>query len=226
MIALILASTGAVMSPEVATSGQASSQDSVRRHPATDADSDASGAAGRDAIVSRNGARSAERALAAQVAVAMRRRSAALDRLAGRATTRAHYLEANQWVLPLKSYEITATFGEGSYLWSSVHTGIDLAAPSGTPIASVGAGEVAFAGYDGPYGYKVIVQHPDGTATWYAHMASISVTPEQQTGSGTVLGTVGSSGNVTGPHLHFEVRPPGQGPVDPQLAMAQRGVRL
>ena len=176
--------------------------------------------------VSRSGVRLEKRARNVALVAAMRERSAALDQLYRRANRRTRYLEANQWVLPLTSYDITATFGESSYLWSSVHTGVDLAAPSGTPVAAVGTGLITDAGYDGPYGYKVVVRHPDGTESWYAHLTTISVTEGQQVPAGGSVGTVGSTGNVTGPHLHLEVRLPGEGPVDPRVALAQRGVGL
>src|SRR5205085_10850082 len=62
---------------------------------------------------------------------------------------RQQRLEAQQWGAPVASYSITATFGETSSLWSSVHTGVDLNATTGTPVTSVGPGTVTFAGYDG-----------------------------------------------------------------------------
>jgi murein DD-endopeptidase MepM/ murein hydrolase activator NlpD len=134
--------------------------------------------------------------------------------------------EARAWRPPLSGYRITATFGQSSSLWSTVHTGVDLAAPAGIPVTSTAAGTVTFAGYDGAYGYKVVVQHDDGTETWYAHLSSISVSVGQTVSHHTVVGPVGSSGNVTGPHLHLEVRPVGGEPVDPLTALAARNVHL
>ncbi|WP_460811571.1 M23 family metallopeptidase [Nocardioides salsibiostraticola] len=131
---------------------------------------------------------------------------------------------ANLWTLPVASYQITARFGQTSYLWSTVHTGVDLAAPTGTPVVSAAAGVVTSSGYDGSYGNKVVVQHSDGTETWYAHLDSISAGVGEQLASGQALGTVGSTGNVTGPHLHLEVRPGGSSPVDPLIELRKYGL--
>jgi murein DD-endopeptidase MepM/ murein hydrolase activator NlpD len=95
-----------------------------------------------------------------------------------------------------------------------LHAGIDLAAPTGTPIGAAAAGTVTFAGVRGGYGNLVIVDHGDGTETRYAHQHTISVTAGQKVAAGDLLGTVGSTGQSTGPHLHLEFRRDGQ-PVDP-----------
>jgi murein DD-endopeptidase MepM/ murein hydrolase activator NlpD len=88
-----------------------------------------------------------------------------------------------------------------------MHTGIDLAAPAGTPVGAAGVGTVSFAGWnDGGYGRLVKVRHRLGFSTWYGHLASISVERGQPVTGGTVIGTVGSSGRTTAPHLHFEAR--------------------
>lgn len=94
------------------------------------------------------------------------------------------------------------------------HAGIDLAAPTGTPIGAAAAGTVTFAGVRGGYGNLVIVDHGDGTETRYAHQHTIAVRAGQQVAVGDLLGTVGSTGMSTGPHLHLEVRRNGR-PVDP-----------
>lgn len=123
-------------------------------------------------------------------------------------------------------YRLTATFGDSSSLWSTTHTGLDLAGPEGTPIRSVTGGVVTFAGYDGSYGNKVVVRHQDGTETWYVHMSALNTQIGEQVTSQTMIGFVGATGNVTGPHLHLEVRPGGGSPVDPYAAMLEHGVRL
>lgn len=180
----------------------------------------------REQAVSRNFSRQATPIDDRELDAAVTQREAALAELARLASSQAQVLEANRWVMPMSTYRVTATFGEASYLWSSVHTGIDLAASTGTPISSVGAGVVTFAGYDGAYGNKVVVTHPDGTETWYAHMNTLAVADGAQLAAGSPVGTVGSTGNVTGPHLHFEVRPGGGDPVDPASALTQRGLVL
>lgn len=153
-------------------------------------------------------------------------RRVALARLSARAEKRRRYLSAHQLVIPVASYRITATFGASSYLWSSVHTGVDLAAPTGTPVAAAVAGIVAGAGYDGAYGNKITITDADGTETWYAHLNTIQVAIGTTVEPGDLIGTVGATGNVTGPHLHLEVRPGGAGPVDPVTWFEARGVRL
>jgi LysM repeat protein len=85
--------------------------------------------------------------------------------------------------------------------------GIDLAAPTGTRILASASGQVLLArlGYNGGYGNMVIIQHPNGTKTLYAHMSKITTKTGAQVEQGEVIGNVGSTGRSTGPHLHFEV---------------------
>jgi peptidoglycan hydrolase-like protein with peptidoglycan-binding domain len=87
------------------------------------------------------------------------------------------------------------------------HTGIDLPAGSGTPVAAAGRGCVISAGWNaGGYGNLVVVQHRLGMTSWYAHLSRISVRPGQCVVAGSRIGRVGATGNATGPHLHFELR--------------------
>jgi len=95
-----------------------------------------------------------------------------------------------------------------------LHAGLDLGAPTGTPIRAAAGGTVVFAGVMGGYGNTVDVRHPDGTTTRYAHQSRILVRSGQQVAAGQAIGLVGSTGASTGPHLHFEVRTP-TGPIDP-----------
>lgn len=91
---------------------------------------------------------------------------------------------------------------------SSGHKGVDLAAPTGTPIYTAAAGTVIFArlGYNGGFGNMVMVSHPNGTRTLYAHMSRLGTKVGAQVAQGDVIGYVGSTGHSTGPHLHFEVQ--------------------
>lgn len=127
------------------------------------------------------------------------------------------------WVLPVVHYRLTAGFGDLG-LWSGAHTGQDFAAPTGTPVRAVGAGTVVSAGYDGAYGNKIVIRHPDGVVTWYAHLSAF-VRSSGSVRAGEVIGRVGSTGNVTGPHLHFEVRPRGGAPVSPLTWLREHNVR-
>ena len=113
--------------------------------------------------------------------------------------------------------------------WSKgYHTGVDFPVPTGTSVKSVGAGTVVSAGWEGSFGYQVVVRHADGRYTQYAHLSAISVKDGQSVGAGQRIGRSGSTGNSTGPHLHFEVRTgPGFGSdVDPVAYLRAGGVRI
>ena len=90
------------------------------------------------------------------------------------------------------------------------HTGIDIAAPAGTPIGAAAAGKVVFAGRNGGYGNMVIIEHADGTLTRYGHAEKLLVKEGDVVDSGQAIALVGSTGHSTGPHLHFEVKKNGQ----------------
>ena len=129
-----------------------------------------------------------------------------------------------KWVLPIEHFRLTAGFGEYG-LWASAHTGQDFAAPSGTPVLAAGDGKIVSAGYDGAYGNKVVIRHEDGTETWYCHLGSFEQT-DGTVKAGELIGRVGSTGHVTGPHLHLEVRPAGGDPVPPLTWLRRHGVRI
>jgi murein DD-endopeptidase MepM/ murein hydrolase activator NlpD len=153
----------------------------------------------------------------------------AMAELRGQVQKRADELEANQWVLPVVGYTITAEWHDTSYLWSSgYHTGLDFSAPAGAEIVSVARGIVTEATWDDAYGNLVKVELEDGTAIWYAHQTSYVVEVGQEVNPGDLIGYVGDTGNTTGPHLHLEVRIPdgsedGQD-VDPYDALVEHGV--
>jgi murein DD-endopeptidase MepM/ murein hydrolase activator NlpD len=128
-------------------------------------------------------------------------------------------------VLPVARYRLTGRFGDRSGLWASVHTGLDFAAPSGTAIRSISAGTVISVGYDGAYGEKTVVRLADGTALWYCHQSAVRVAVGEQVRPGQLIGAIGSTGNVTGPHLHLEVRPTPDTPVDPLAWLRGHGLR-
>lgn len=128
------------------------------------------------------------------------------------------------WATPVQqAYHLTSTFGECSSLWADCHTGLDFAAPEGTSVVAAASGTVVSAGEGGPYGNLVKVAHSNGVETWYAHLSATQVRPGTRVRAGQVIGLVGSTGNTTGPHLHFEVREAGVA-VDPQGFLTARGV--
>lgn len=208
------------------TDGQAQGMHSG---PARDGLGSDLGRDGRPATISRNATRVAlDRQKQAELEQAAEQQAAArnkaLTALASRAQDRAKEIKAHQWVLPVHGYDLTATFGSGGGLWSSDHTGLDFAAGYGSPIMSVASGVVTEAGYAGAYGNRIIITHPDGTETWYCHMDDFAVSTGAQVSPGTTIGYIGMTGNTTGPHLHLEVRPTPDVPVDPYAALAEHGV--
>ena len=101
---------------------------------------------------------------------------------------------------------ITSRFGESSRLRSSKHTGLDIAAPTGTKIAVAADGEVVFSGTKGSYGKLVVISHNNNVQTYYGHCSALYVSVGEKVSQGQTIAAVGSTGNSTGPHLHFEVR--------------------
>ena len=110
---------------------------------------------------------------------------------------------------------VSSRFGSRGYSRSSVHTGVDIAASSGTGIRTISAGTVVYSAYKGSYGNLIIIDHGNGVQSYYAHCSALYVSAGQAVGAGTVIGAVGSTGNSTGPHLHLEIRVNGT-PVNPQ----------
>lgn len=104
--------------------------------------------------------------------------------------------------------------------WGRMHRGIDIAAPTGTPIMAAAPGVVVTAGWnDGGYGNLVEIKHPDGSLTLYAHNNRVLVQEGQQVAQGEQIAEMGSTGFSTGPHLHFEIHPTGRGAVNPVALM-------
>ncbi|CAA9316562.1 MAG: putative secreted protein [uncultured Friedmanniella sp.] len=126
-------------------------------------------------------------------------------------------------VRPLDRYLLTARFGQCSSRWANCHTGLDFAAGVGVPIRAIMGGRVTWTTWGGAYGNLTKIQHANGVQSWYAHQSSRRVGVGDTVESGQVIGTVGATGNVTGPHLHFEVRLNGA-PVDPDRWLSARGV--
>jgi murein DD-endopeptidase MepM/ murein hydrolase activator NlpD len=98
---------------------------------------------------------------------------------------------------------ISSGFGQR---WGKLHKGIDIASSSGTPIYSALDGTVSYAGFESGYGNLIQVSSANSTVILYGHCSSINVKPKAVVHKGDLIGRVGSTGNSTGPHLHFEVR--------------------
>jgi murein DD-endopeptidase MepM/ murein hydrolase activator NlpD len=234
--ALALAAVGATVSQQGTQLASEdykkfSSQASVLNAASSMGSSDA--LEGRERAVSRDSQRealqdAATADLQAAAAAQARQRNAALAALAASAEKHANQIAQNLWVLPLpaSSMRVSHNFGQCSYLWANCHTGEDFSAPIGTPIMAIGNGVVTETGYDGSYGNKTVITHEDGTESWYAHQTSILVSVGETVRAGDQIGTVGSTGNSTGPHLHLEIRPGGGDPVSPIEALRVRGVAI
>ncbi|MFD7444921.1 peptidoglycan DD-metalloendopeptidase family protein [Streptomyces sp. NPDC059909] len=124
---------------------------------------------------------------------------------------------------------ITTAYRTAGAMWSSgYHTGVDFAAATGTSVKAVGAGTVVSAGWAGAYGNQVVIRHNDGTYSQYAHLSSLAVSSGESVSGGQQIGLSGSTGNSTGPHLHFEIRTtPNYGSdIDPLAYLRQHGVSL
>jgi murein DD-endopeptidase MepM/ murein hydrolase activator NlpD len=114
-------------------------------------------------------------------------------------------------------------------MWSSgYHTGVDFIAAMGTSVKAVGAGTVVSAGWSGSYGNEVVIRHADGKYSQYAHLSQLSVSSGQSVTAGQSIGLSGSTGNSTGPHLHFEIRtsPSYGSDLDPIAYLRSKGASL
>ncbi|MFD5201811.1 M23 family metallopeptidase [Streptomyces sp. NPDC058375] len=124
-----------------------------------------------------------------------------------RAARAAERARLNAFHLPVAGSHVTTGYNTGGSLWSSgSHSGVDFQAASGSSVVAVGAGTVVEAGWGGAYGNNIVLRMTDGTYTQYGHLSSIGVSVGQSVSSGQQIGLSGSTGNSTGPHLHFEAR--------------------
>ncbi|MYW01588.1 transglycosylase family protein [Streptomyces sp. SID3343] len=122
-------------------------------------------------------------------------------------TTAKSATGSGSFVAPVAGGSLSAGYGTGGSRWSSGHhTGQDFAVSTGTTVRAVTSGTVVSAGWGGAYGNEVVIRHADGKYTQYAHLSSISVKAGTKVQTGQKIALSGATGNVTGPHLHFEVR--------------------
>ncbi|MGK5628170.1 transglycosylase family protein [Streptomyces sp. URMC 123] len=113
--------------------------------------------------------------------------------------------------------------------WASgYHTGVDFSVSTGTSVKAITSGQVVSAGWGGAYGYEVVIRHADGKYSQYAHLSALSVSAGQSVSVGQQIGRSGSTGNSTGPHLHFEVRtgPSYGSDIDPIAYLRSHGVSV
>ncbi|MFI5759715.1 MULTISPECIES: M23 family metallopeptidase [unclassified Streptomyces] len=180
----------------------------------------------RDAQAAKEAAEKAAAEAAEQAAAEEARQAqAAKEAAEAKAKAESAARSAGSFFLPTSAYTLTSHYGDSGSMWSSGHhTGLDFAAPTGTPVKAVGSGRITSAGWSGAYGYRIVLELPDGTEIWYCHLSSMSVTGGSVAG-GDTIGRVGATGNVTGPHLHLEVRRGGV-TVDPLSWLKARGLNV
>lgn len=166
--------------------------------------------AAREAAASR--ARAATEAAAAAAAAARSASASSSSSSAGSSSSggqpaappasRDKAVGGGGWTWPA-SGPVTSEFG---YRWGRTHAGLDIGAPNGAPIWAAAAGTVSYAASMSGYGNMILIDHGGGVVTAYAHQSAILVSPGTRVAAGQQIGRVGSTGNSTGPHLHFEVR--------------------
>jgi murein DD-endopeptidase MepM/ murein hydrolase activator NlpD len=125
-------------------------------------------------------------------------------------------------MLPVKLHQLSAYYGQSGVNWMSLHTGIDFPVQYGTPVMAATDGSVRTQ-WNSAYGNMAIVTAADGTETWYCHLSSTKIR-SGWVKAGDVIAYSGNSGNSTGPHLHFEVRPGGGAAIDPLPWMRSNGI--
>jgi murein DD-endopeptidase MepM/ murein hydrolase activator NlpD len=146
-----------------------------------------------------------------------------------RAAREAERKRLNAFVVPIAHSYVSTGYRASSSLWSSgSHTGIDFHAASGTSVHAVGSGTVVSAGWGGAYGNEIVIRMADGMYTQYGHLSSIGVGVGQKVIPGQQIGLSGATGNVTGPHLHFEARttPDYGSDIDPVAYLRKHGVNV
>jgi murein DD-endopeptidase MepM/ murein hydrolase activator NlpD len=136
-------------------------------------------------------------------------------------------VSSSGFTLPVTGGTIGTGYHVAGSMWSSgYHTGVDFVVPTGTSVKAVGAGTVVSAGWGGAYGNQVVIRLADGYYAQYGHLSQLSVSAGQTVTEGQQIGLSGATGNVTGPHLHFEIRttPDYGSDVDPVAYLRSKGV--
>lgn len=179
-------------------------------------------AAAQTAAAERKAAEEAARKKAAAKAEKEREATA-------RAAREAERERLNAFVAPISDSYVSTGYKTGGSLWSSgAHTGIDFHAASGREVHAVGTGTVVSTGWGGSYGNQIVIKMADGMYTQYGHLSSIGVSVGQKVTPGERIALSGATGNVTGPHLHFEARttPEYGSDIDPVAYLRKHGVNV
>ncbi|MFH8933259.1 M23 family metallopeptidase [Streptomyces griseosporeus] len=148
---------------------------------------------------------------------------------AAKAAPAAQAAAVTGFSLPVSGATVGTPYHLAGSMWSSgYHTGVDFVVPTGTSLKAVAAGTVVSAGWGGAYGNQVVIKLNDGYYAQYAHLSQLSVSAGQTVTAGQQIGLSGATGNVTGPHLHFEIRttPDYGSDVDPVAYLRSHGVSV
>ncbi|QWQ41638.1 M23 family metallopeptidase [Streptomyces sp. YPW6] len=162
-----------------------------------------------------------ERASRTQERIDLRERQAAEKKKREEEAARREALRP-KFFLPVKQHGLSAYYGQAGVNWMSVHSGIDFPVSYGTPVMAATDGTVRTQ-LNSAYGVMAIVTAADGTETWYCHLSSTKIR-SGPVKAGDVIAYSGNSGNSTGPHLHFEVRPGGGAAIDPLVWLRSKGL--
>lgn len=131
--------------------------------------------------------------------------------------------ESKRWVRPINVWKVTSGFG---WRWGRTHQGIDLGAPTGTPLYAMSKGRVIGSFYNSGFGNKVEIQYWDGSISWYGHLSKRVVSEGQTVMPGDLVGYVGNTGHSFGPHLHLEMQQStaSDSPIEPTSWLRKRGL--
>lgn len=127
----------------------------------------------------------------------------------------------DDWVKPVEDAVFSSPFGERD---GRLHAGQDYATPIGTPLKAMGDGEVIAGGPMSGYGTYIDVEYTDGSVSRYGHLDSLDASIGDEVDAGDVVAHSGNTGDSTGPHLHLEIHPDGDDPIDPAGWLAERGI--
>jgi murein DD-endopeptidase MepM/ murein hydrolase activator NlpD len=208
------AAVAGVGSAQEAPKSQADAQNAATAVPTTQLDRQLAG-------VSRDAGDFAVRASRTQERIDLKDRQDAAKKAAQQAAARKEALRP-KFLLPVTQRGLSAYFGQAGVNWMALHTGIDFPVQVGTPVMAATDGTVRTQ-WNSSYGNMAIVTAPDGTETWYCHLSSTKIR-SGKVQAGDVIAYSGNTGNTTGPHLHFEVRPNGGAPIDPLPWLLSHGL--
>ncbi|MFD9023796.1 M23 family metallopeptidase [Streptomyces parvulus] len=164
----------------------------------------------------------ADRASRTQERIDLKAEQAAEKKRAAEEAARKERLRP-KFALPVAQHGLSAYYGQAGINWMSVHSGIDFPVSYGTTVMAATDGTVRTQ-YNSAYGNMMIVTAKDGTETWYCHLSSYQVPSGTSVKAGDAIAFSGNSGNSTGPHLHFEVRPSGGSAIDPLSWLSSHGL--